>query len=77
MKIYNIYWIHKKSSKYIIQTVTTSFFYNENIPQLRFLYFNEQWTETKLGLISSIQDGTHKNVEKGKYLLSAENIEKG
>ena len=52
----------------------------QNIPEIRFPEFDGEWNETKLGQISRIHDGTHgthQNVEKGKYLLSAENIENG
>src|SRR5699024_8164164 len=51
------------------------------VPKRRFQSFREEWEQNKLdNLLEQLKDGTHgthRNVEKGPYLLSAKNIKNG
>lgn len=50
------------------------------VPQLRFEPYDEEWTQTKLGDISTIQDGTHSTplyVDEGVPFFSVETITSG
>lgn len=53
----------------------------ETVPKKRFQYFTEDWFQDRLeNLLELLKDGTHgthKNADKGVYLLSAKNIKKG
>ena len=53
----------------------------EKRPEIRFAGYSEEWDEQNLGtVLSLLKDGTHathKDVEKGVYLLSAKNIKNG
>lgn len=51
------------------------------VPNLRFKEFSESWICEKIGNITSLvkdgSHGTHQDVERGPYLLSAKNIKNG
>lgn len=51
------------------------------VPNLRFKEFSEDWMCEKIGNITSLvkdgSHGTHQDVKKGSYLLSAKNIKNG
>lgn len=53
----------------------------KNVPTLRFQEFSESWMFKKIGDITSLvkdgSHGTHQDVERGPYLLSAKNIKNG
>lgn len=53
----------------------------EKYPKIRFEGFTDDWEESRLGdslhLLKDGTHGTHNNVDKGVYLLSAKNIKNG